>query len=85
MLIFWPFSYVIVDRKVGVIESFRISRELTRGNLMNCFILGMAAFVIYTLGSAACYVGLIFAIPLIVFALTYCQMQGEALAGVRRV
>jgi Uncharacterised protein family (UPF0259) len=86
MLIFAPFSYVIVDRNVGVIESLRKSRELTSGNLLAIFVLGLSAFGLQMLGSLACYVGLIFTIPLIVviFAVAYCAMSGQALADTSR-
>jgi hypothetical protein len=86
MLIFCPFSYVIVDQNVGVAESFRKSRELTGGNLLAIFILGLAMMGINMLGQMACYVGMIFSIPLtaLIFAVAYCRMSGQEIAGGRQ-
>ncbi len=86
ILIFWPFGFLIVDEDVGVIESFRRSQELTHGNLLQIFILLLAAFGIYTLGAMACYVGLIFSIPLmaVIFTVAYCRLNGQATAGGRQ-
>jgi hypothetical protein len=83
MLIFWPFSYVIVDQNVGVVEAFRRSRELTTGNLLAIFILGLAMMGINMVGQMACYVGMIFSVPLtaLIFAVAYCRMSGQAVAG----
>ena len=78
-LAFWPFMYVIVDRDVGVIESFRRSRELTSGNYLAILVLALAAFGINMLGSMACYIGLIFTTPFanLLFAVAYCMMTGQ--------
>jgi hypothetical protein len=86
MLIFWPFAYVIVDQNVGVAESFRKSRELTGGNLLAIFILGLAMMGINMLGQMACYVGMIFSIPLtaLIFTVAYCRMSGQTIASGRR-
>jgi uncharacterized membrane protein len=86
MLVFWPFSYVIVDRNTGIVESFEKSRGLTGGNLLAIFILGLAAMGINMLGQMACYVGMIFSVPLtaLIFAVAYCRMSGQTIAVGRR-
>src|SRR5262249_17446876 len=43
-IIFWPIMYLIVDRDLAVIEAFRRAAELTSGNYMTTFLLGLAAF-----------------------------------------
>jgi len=86
-LIFWPFSFVIVAQDTGVIESFRKSKELTDGNLAAVFLLFLAAMGFNMLGEMACYVGMIFSIPLgaLLFAMAYCRMNGESPPRSRRV
>lgn len=85
-LMFWPFMYVIVDRDVGIIESFRRSRELTSGNYVASIVLGLAAAGAYLAGLFACCVGVIFSMPfaLFTFAVAYCAMSGQAVAVSRR-
>ena len=86
MLIFWPFSFVIVDQNAGVLESFRKSRELSSGNLLAIFVLGLAMLGINMLAQLACYIGMIFTIPFgsLIFAVAYCRMNGQATGGARR-
>ena len=78
-LMFWPFMYLIVDRDVGVIESFRRSRELMAGNYLACVVLGLAAMGAQFAGLLACCVGVIFSTPFVMFlsAVAYCRMNGE--------
>jgi uncharacterized membrane protein len=86
-LMLWPFMYVIVDRDVGVFESFRRSREITSGNYLACIVLGLAAIGAQLLGLIACFVGLVFTTPfvLLIFAVAYCRMSGQPVGGVSRV
>ena len=83
-LAFWPFMYVIVDHDVGVIESFRRSRELTTGNYLAVFVLGLASFGANMLASF-CYIGMIFTMPFgfLLFAVAYCMMTGRVAARSR--
>lgn len=78
-LMLWPFTYVIIDRNVGVFESYRLAHEATSGNYMSVFVLGLAAVGISLAGLLACGVGLIFAAPLtsLLFAVAYCGMTGQ--------
>lgn len=82
LLAFWPFLYVIVDRNVGVMESFKRSVELTSGNYGACFIIALATLGINLLGLLAICFGLIFSIPLTVlmFTVAYCLMSGQHVA-----
>jgi uncharacterized membrane protein len=86
LLMFWPFSYVIIDQNTGVVDAFRKSRELTSGNLLAIFILSLAAIGINLLGEMACMVGILFSAPLasLTFAVAYCRMSRQATAGTRR-
>lgn len=55
----------IVDRDLGVMESFAYSSRLTTNNRMNLFLLGLLGFLIILAGMLACFVGLIFAAPVV--------------------
>jgi len=82
MLIFWPYFFVIIDRDVGIVESFRVSAELTSGNYLAGLLLGLVWTGCWFGGLAACCVGLIFTYPLALLALTvaYCRMSGQVVA-----
>jgi hypothetical protein len=78
-LMFWPMTYIIVDRNTGVLDSLQQAREITSGNFMAVFVLGLASFGINLLGLLACGVGMLFSIPLgiLLFAVAYCGMTGQ--------
>jgi hypothetical protein len=82
MLAFWPFLFLIVDREVGIIESFQISLELMTGNYLAAFLLGLVWFGLWVGGFIACGIGLLFTYPLAMLALAvaYCTMSGQAVA-----
>jgi uncharacterized membrane protein len=79
-LAFWPFMYVLIDRDCGAVESLSRSKEITSGNLLALFLLGLAGFGIQLLGAMACLVGLIFTTPLVflIQAVAYVMMSGQA-------
>ncbi len=85
-LMLWPFGYVIVDRNTGIGDSFRRAQELTAGNYMACFVLGLAAVGAQIVGILACCVGLIVSWPFmfLLFAVAYCRMSGQAIASTPR-
>ena len=64
MLRYGQFMYAIVDRNLGVMESFHYSSSITKNNRGKIFILGLAAIGICIAGALALLVGLIFAIPM---------------------
>lgn len=53
----------MVDRDLGVMESFRYSSSITTNNRMNLFLLALLSIAITLAGFIALCVGLIFAIP----------------------
>lgn len=81
-LAFWPFMFLIVDRDLGVIESFRRSAEIASGNYGSSFLLWLVLVGLTLLGVLAFCVGVIFAVPLanLMFAVAYCLMSGQAVA-----
>lgn len=60
----------MVDRDLGVFDSFRYSSSITTGNRLNMFILALLTFLIMLAGLVALCVGLIFAIPVASLAWT---------------
>jgi GYF domain 2 len=67
----------MVDRDLGVMESFAYSSSITTNNRMNLFLLVLLYFVIILAGCLALCVGLIFAYPVIMLSgiVAYRWMQ----------
>lgn len=55
----------IVDRDLGVMDSFKYSSSITTNNRMNLFLLALMAIVVILAGCLALCVGLFFAVPVI--------------------
>lgn len=60
---FGQFLTAMVDRDLGVMESFRYSSTITTNNRGNFFLLMLLSVAIVLAGALACCVGLIFAVP----------------------
>lgn len=74
------FFHAIIDKDLGVFDSFKYSSELTRGSRLNIFVLGLLAVLIALAGMLALLVGLLWAIPVtyLAYTIAYCYMhQGE--------
>lgn len=84
LMTFWPFALVIVDQNVGVIESFRRSRQITADNLLTIFVLWLAMTGINLLVIPTCGIGVILAVPLmtIILAVAYCTMAGQPISAI---
>jgi len=57
------FQYAIVEKDMGVMESFRYSAQITEGSKANLFVLGMLTFVVVLAGILLLIAGLGFALP----------------------
>ena len=79
------YYYLIIDRDAGIMESLRLSLEVTRGNAGNLFVIGFVTGLINLAGLLACGVGLIFTIPftVLVFPVTYLALTGQPIADPR--
>ena len=79
MLMWWPARMVLIDDQAGVMDSFGLARQITKGNWGTTFILGLASFGITILGFLAMCVGIIFAIPFVgvIWASGYLMMSGQ--------
>jgi len=76
------YYYLVVDRGAGVMESLRLSLEVTRGNEGNIFVIGFMTGLINLAGALACGVGLIFTIPFtaLLFPVMYLALTGQPIA-----
>ncbi|WP_425615875.1 hypothetical protein NA78x_005807 [Anatilimnocola sp. NA78] len=79
LLAFWPFYYLLVDRKTTVLDSFSLAYSIAEGNRLTTFVLWLLGIGIALLGCLACGIGLLFAVPLIsmLWATAYLMMSGQ--------
>ncbi len=79
-LMFWPYSFILVDRNLPGIDSFSEARKVTSGNLLNLFGLSILLGLITILGAVVTLgIGLIFIIPFTYMAQTvaYAEMTNQ--------
>ena len=74
------FTFLIIDRGAGVLESHRLSWELTRGPAASVFLVYLAQLAINLAGLLTVYVGLFVTLPLtsLVTAATYNALCGHS-------
>ncbi len=79
MVLGWPFYWLIVDKKVPVLESFPLAFDIGKQNVGTTIIIWLASFGIMLLGLMACLVGIVFAAPLIgmMYTVGYLMMAGQ--------
>jgi phage FluMu protein Com len=79
LLMFWPFYYLVVDQKTGVVESFSVASSVTQGNWGTAFLLWLVSVAVMILGCMALCIGVIFAAPLVTmfWAIAYLMMSGQ--------
>lgn len=65
------FSFLIVDKNMGIMESFKKSEDMTQGVKMNLLLFSLALAGINILGAFVFLVGLIITIPTTVMATVY--------------
>jgi hypothetical protein len=78
-LLFWPYYYLIVERKAGVIDAFSVAYQMASQNVGTTFLLALATTGITLLGFLALCVGLFLAIPLtqLVWVVAYMMYSGQ--------
>ncbi len=80
MLMFWPYSFLLIDRDLPGIDSFTEIKKYTKGNLGSLTLIFLASFGIYILGSSLTYgFGAIFLLPFLVMVQTvaYAEMTNQ--------
>ncbi len=77
----WYFAFYLVvdDQSLGVVECFKKSAEMTQGQRMNLFWLGLIQFIIVMIGFMIFFVGALLAVPIAALAgvQAYFQLKGE--------
>tara|TARA_R110002111_G_scaffold168038_1_gene233752 strand:- start:3591 stop:4607 length:1017 start_codon:yes stop_codon:yes gene_type:complete len=79
-LMFWPFSYLLIDRDLPGIESFTEVRKVTQGNLLSVFLIFLTSFGIAILGTVLTLgIGAVFVLPYLVLVqtVTYAEMTSQ--------
>jgi phage FluMu protein Com len=78
-LMFWQYSYLIIDRRVGALESFGLARQLSDGNKGTLFLLHLAAIAFMIIGLLCLCVGAIVAAGYVnlMWAVTYLVNSGQ--------
>ncbi|MCL4354229.1 DUF975 family protein [Patescibacteria group bacterium] len=56
-------TYLIVDKKMGIMDSIKTSWRITKGHTWNLFLFGLLLLLLNILGAIALVVGLIITIP----------------------
>ena len=64
------YSYYIIDKNAGSIDSLKMSWKATEGNVINIFLFELLLIGINILGAIALVVGLLVTIPVSVIAVT---------------
>lgn len=77
------FLNAIVDKNLGVFESFKYSASITTNNKLNLFLVWVLGVLVTIAGMLACFVGLIFAGPVVwlTFIVAYRWMQYGRIAA----
>ena len=77
-IVFGFYSFLIVDRGLGPIESLSRSAEITKGARMSLFLFGLLILGINFLGFLALIIGLFVTVPISMIAWGYVFRQLEA-------
>jgi hypothetical protein len=77
------YSYVVVDQKLGAVDSLKRSWELTNGHKLNIFVWWLVMTGVYMLGALACGLGAIVVAPLYAIgnAWIYLKITGQQTAA----
>ena len=68
-------SYLVVDRRLGAIQSISASWRATKGHKGTLFLLALLCFVVAMLGMLAFCVGYLVAMPICMIAFTYVYLK----------
>ena len=80
-LVFSQFYYLILDRDVGVVDAFRMSKELMEGNKAMLLLVMFLSFLITVVAMLPCLLGLLVAAPFfaLMHAVIYLTITGQAM------
>jgi uncharacterized membrane protein len=76
------FYYLILDRDVDIVDSLKMSKELTEGNKMTLFLIGLVTVGLSILACIPCFLGLLVAVPFFALlnAVIYLAITGQPTA-----
>ncbi len=85
MLMLWPFYWLILDRNVGVFDSFQLAMRFTQGNKATVFLIGIVALAMILISAIPCFLGWLFTLPFLglMWAVVYLTMTGQPTADQR--
>ncbi len=85
MLMLWPFYWIILDRNVGVFDSFQLAMRFTEGNKATVFLIAIASFALILVSAIPCGIGLLFTAPFftLMWSVMYLAMTGQPTADQR--
>ncbi len=75
-ILYWPSYYLVVDNKAKVIDSFSQALQVGKANIGTTILLFLLGMGITILGLLACFVGLLFALPLVGLLWTAAYLGG---------
>jgi phage FluMu protein Com len=86
-LMFHQYFYLIIDRNMGIGDSLSMSKEITTGNKMTLFLIGLACAGIGIVAAIPCGLGLFVAAPYfgLMNAVIYLRMTGQPTADQMRM
>ncbi len=81
-LMFSQYYYLILDRNVGVMDSLSLSKEITTGNKLMLFVIGIISTLLMIVAILPCGLGLLIAGPYftLMYPVIYLTMTGQPTA-----
>ena len=81
-LMFSQFYYLVLDRRVPILEAFRQSKELMSGNKLTLFLIGLAMVGISLMAMIPCGLGILVAGPYfcLMLPMIYLTITGQPTA-----
>jgi len=79
---FCMFPYLIIDRNLGAIAALKESAQITRGNKMTIFAIGVLLVLLILVGMLPCLLGLLIVGPYssVLITVMYLRMTGQRIA-----
>ena len=83
LLMFSQAIFILIDQQTGVIDSLRLSAQVTKGNKLTLFAIWCVSLGLSILGLLACFVGVFFvsAYLMLLLAVSYLMMTGQSTAA----
>ncbi|HBO43552.1 MAG TPA: hypothetical protein DD670_06405, partial [Planctomycetaceae bacterium] len=81
---FFPFFYLIIDRNMGIIESFAAARDITPGNRLIVFLIVLVVGLVGSaINQATCNLGVLVVVPftMLLYPVIYLLLIGHPTAG----